>query len=401
MSLISRQQFPIFRNHPNLVYLDTAASALVPDSVIAKMNEYYEEYSVNIHRGLYDLSIRASREYDAARGTVADFIHAKPEEIVFTSGATHGLNFLASVLADTMSEGDNIVLTRLEHHANLLPWQRLAKQKKTELRFIELTNDYSLDCDSAQKLIDERTKIVSVTMMSNALGTVVPVEKIVAMAKQVGATTIIDAAQGVAHRAIDVKNIDCDFLVFSGHKIYGPTGVGVLYGRREMLASLEPFFVGGDMVRIASYTDAAWTDAPQKFEAGTPPIAEVIGLGAAILFMQTIGFEYIQQQEHDLCVYAKNILEKEVTLIGPKEHINRSGVFSFVIDGIHPHDVADILGSKHIAVRAGHHCAMPLMEHLGLVGTARASFGVYTTKEDIDRLAEGIQEVKRIFRCAL
>ncbi len=395
-----KTDFPFFEHHPNLAYLDSGATALKPKAVINAMNKYYEEYPVNVHRGIYDLSGFATDQYENARKIIADFINATPEEIIFTSGATHGLNLLASILGRELKEGDNIVLTRMEHHANMVPWQQIAKEKKVELRFIELTPDYTVDLESAKKVIDAKTKIVSVTSISNVLGTIVPVKEIIALAKAVGAKTVVDAAQGIVHLKTDVKDLDCDFLVFSGHKLYGPTGIGVVYGKKVLLEKLEPFFFGGDMIRFVSYEDATWADVPNKFEAGTPNIAGAIGLGAAIEYINSIGCEAIDAHEKELTKYAMERLknETEIKIIGPQDLTKRTGVISFLIGDIHPHDTGDIFNSYNVAVRVGHHCAMPLIRHLGIVGTVRASLGMYNTKQDIDGLVVAIGKVKGIFK---
>lgn len=393
-----KKDFPFFTHHPDIAYLDTGATGLKPVVVINAVMKYYEESGVNIHRGIYDLSGQATEQYENVRTKVADFIHANPEEIIFTSGATHGLNLLANVLGETLKAGDNIVLTRMEHHANLIPWQQIAKKSGATLRFIELASDYTVDMESARKLIDSSTKIVSVTQISNVLGTVVPIKEIITLAKAVGAKTVIDAAQGIVHSPVNVKELDCDFLVFSGHKLYGPTGVGVLYGKKELLEKLPPFFFGGDMIRFVSYEDAEWADLPNKFEAGTPPIASIMGLGSAIDYLQSLGWDSIQKGEEEITAYALERLQGLVRIIGPQTMKDRSGVISFLVDDVHPHDTGDIFNSHGVAVRVGHHCAMPLIRHLGLVGTVRASFGVYTTREDVDALVGGIEKVKTIFK---
>lgn len=402
--------FPIFKNHPNLVYLDNASTTQTPQMVLDAMNEYYTTNRANIHRGIYNLSTEATKKYEEARNKIARFINAEPEEIIFTSGTTHGLNLLAYTL--NFSKGDNIVLTRLEHHANLIPWQTVAKCTGAELRFIELTSEHEIDLQSAKKLIDKNTKLVSFTALSNTLGTKVNVEKIVQCAKKVSAITIVDAAQIVSHEPIDVKKLGCDFLVFSGHKMYGPTGIGVLYGKKELLEKLDPFFYGGDMVQEVNYEAATWADVPQKFEGGTPNIAGAIGLGAAVDFIQEIGWGAIQKNEQELTAYLFSKLPQFINLVtnprldglgpdqtsgvGVGEHHN--SIISFTIDGVHPHDIAEILNRHNIAIRAGHHCTMPLMKHLGITGTARVSMGLYNTKEDIDKLITALEEVKNIFK---
>jgi cysteine desulfurase/selenocysteine lyase len=360
------------------------------------MNDYYTNYRANIHRGIYNLSVEATQKYEEARIKVSKFINAEPEEIIFTSGTTHGLNLLAYTLQ--FSKGDNIVLTRLEHHANLIPWQTVAKCTGAELRFIELTPEHEIDLQSAKNLIDKNTKLVSFTALSNTLGTKVNIETIVQHAKKVNAITIVDAAQIISHEPTDVKKLDCDFLVFSGHKMYGPTGIGVMYGKKELLEKLDPFFYGGDMVKEVSYEAATWADVPQKFEGGTPNIAAAIGLGAAVDFIQEMGWETIKKNEQELTEYLFSKLPKFVNIISSNLKLERSGIISFTIDGVHPHDIAEILSRQSISIRAGHHCTMPLMKHLGITGTARVSLAMYNTKEDIDKLINALEEVKNIFK---
>jgi len=428
-------QFPIFLSHPDLVYLDGAASTQTPQIVLDAMNEYYTQYRSNIHRGLYDLSSTATEKYEEARGKIAKFIGAEKNEIIFTSGTTHGLNFLASSLGKNLKKGDNIVLTQLEHHANLVPWQMIAKEKGVELRFIELSviaseenqspdqitlgiasspsasrndSEYVVNIESAKKLIDENTKIVSFALVSNALGTITPAKEIIELAKNVGATTVVDGAQAIAHIGVDVKVLDCDFFVFSGHKMYGPTGIGVVYGKKEKLATLEPYFYGGDMIREVTYENSTWADIPERFEGGTPNIAGAIGLAAAVDFIESIGWEKIVEHEKKLTQLLLDQLchpeersdegsYRGVKIIGPSNLEKRVGVISFILEGVHPHDVAEILNRDHIAVRVGHHCCMPLMKLLGLSGTVRISIGVYTTEQDIEKFIEGVKKVKNIF----
>lgn len=409
-----KSQFPIFQTHPDLVYLDSAATTQTPQVVLDAMNEYYTQYRANIHRGLYDLSAQATEEYENARKKVAKFIGAETQEIIFTSGTTHGLNFLARSLCKDLKPGDNIVLTQLEHHANLVPWQEYAREKGVELRFIEIAtpalppeadkrNDrpYELDLESVKKLIDENTKIVSFSLVSNVLGTstIASIPEVFELAKKVGAITVVDAAQAMAHMGPDVKVLDCDFLAFSGHKMYGPTGIGVLYGKKERLENLEPFFYGGDMVREVTYEKSSWADIPERFEGGTPNIAGAIGLGAAVDFIQSIGVLEIIDHEVHLQEKLFDELKKidGLKIIGPEFGEPRIGVVSFTLDGIHPHDIAEILNRDQVCIRAGHHCAMPLMKHLGIPGTARVSFGIYNTVEDIEKCIESIKKVKDIF----
>jgi cysteine desulfurase/selenocysteine lyase len=391
-----KNQFPIFKNHPNLVYLDNASTTQTPRIITDAMNKYYSENRANVHRALYDLGERATEQYEDARKKIAAFINADPDEIIFTSGTTHGLNLLAYTL--NFKKGDNIVLTRLEHHANLIPWQTVSKCTGAELRFIELTPEYELDLESAKKLIDQNTKLVSLSGLSNSLGVHTPVETLTKLAHQYNALTIIDAAQLVAHEPIDVKKLDCDFLVFSGHKMYGPTGIGVLYGKKEKLEKLEPFFFGGEMIKEVNYETSTWADLPAKFEGGTPNIAGAIGLAAAVDFINELGYETIVSHEQELIEYLFDKLPAYTKVIGPVSSKDRAGIVSFTIDGIHPHDIGEILNRDSIAIRSGHHCTMPLMKYLKLSGTARVSFGIYNSKEDIDKLIVSLDNVKNIFK---
>ncbi len=426
-----KKQFPIFQANPKLVYLDSAATTQTPQVVLDAMDKYYKNYRSNIHRGLYKISVQASEAFEASRASLASFINAKPEEIIFTSGATHGLNQLAYSLSTRLTPKDNIVLTRWEHHANLVPWQQMSQRFGFELRFIDLspltviptskeeslshsTTDrdpsslrslgMTIDLISAKHLIDQNTKIVSISPTSNVLGNIIATDelvKLVQLAKLNKAITIVDAAQAVAHTPIDVKKIDCDFLVFSGHKMYGPTGIGVLYGKKEMLEKhLEPFFFGGDMVKAVSYEKAEWNDTPWKFEAGTPNIAGAIGLGAAVKFIEKIGWKKIQTHERELTKYLfEKLTNVGVETLHATSLRDQIGIIPFALPNIHPHDIAEILAEQNICVRAGFHCAEPLHHYLGLDnGTIRVSLGVYNTEEDIDRLITGIKKATRVFR---
>jgi cysteine desulfurase/selenocysteine lyase len=395
-----KNQFPVFSHEPSLVYLDSAATCLVPTRVINSMNTYYEQCPVSVRRGMYSLAQKALCMVEEARKKIADFIHAMQNEIIFTSGTTAGINMLCRILESRVGAETNIVLTRFEHHSNLIPWQQLAKRTGATIRFIEITPEGDIDLVSAEKMIDGQTVIVSFSYVSNVLGSISPAESIITLAKKVGAMTIIDAAQAVGHMPVDVKKLDCDFLVFSGHKMYGPKGIGVLYGKKNLLESLEPTTFGGDMILEVTDTSATWAELPYRFEAGSQNLPGIIGLGAAVSFIDSIGFEQIQMNEETLITYALTIFSQidGLQIIGPKRAGGRSGIFSFVIDGIHPHDIGEVFNDRHLAVRVGHHCAMPLMRTLGLVGTTRVSFGVYTTEEDIDRAAECISEAMRLFR---
>jgi cysteine desulfurase/selenocysteine lyase len=395
-----KEYFKIFKNSPDLVYLDNASSTQTPDVVVGAMNEYYEEYRSNVHRGLYDIGVRATDAYENARQTVAHFLNADYTEIVFTSGATHGLNLLAASLGQELSSKDNVVLTRMEHHANLVPWFNASKKYGFELRFIELDENYRLDLNNAAELIDKNTKIVSITHASNVLGVINPVEKIIAMAQKVQAITILDSAQYVPHKKVDVQKLECDFLVFSGHKICGPTGVGVLYGKKEKLNKLEPFMTGGEMVETVSFTDVKYKEAPWKFEPGTPNIAGAIGLATTVKY---IDYDLIENSEKIIKDEVnKRIGELEnaaVKLLGPEANDeDRLAVYSFVIDGVHPHDAAQVLAGLNICVRAGKHCAMPLLTLIGQQATLRASFYFYNTAEDVEKLFSGLQEAIKKLR---
>lgn len=385
-----------------MAYLDNAASTQTSQIVLDAMNEYYTQYRANIHRGLYDLSAHATEKYEEAREKIAKFIGAEKNEIIFTSGTTHGLNFLARSLCKDLKPGENIVLTRLEHHANLIPWQEYARERGVEIRFIELqkNNSFEIDIESAKKCIDKNTRVVSFALVSNALGTLLPAKEIIELSQKVQAITVVDAAQAMAHMPVNVKNLDCDFLVFSGHKMYGPTGIGVLYGKTKQLETLEPFLYGGDMVSEVSFDSALWAEIPERFEGGTPNIAGAIGLAAAVDFIQSVGWNEIQEHEKFITTNMIEQLNAEpgVRIIGPMELEKRIGVVSFIIDGVHPHDIAEVLNRENIAIRAGHHCAMPLMKLLEISGTARASIGMYNSEDDVEKLVEVIKKVKEIFR---
>ncbi|MBP9732338.1 MAG: cysteine desulfurase [Candidatus Magasanikbacteria bacterium] len=393
-----RSQFTILKNRPDYTYLDSAASSLTPDSVVVSMREYYEQYRANIHRGVYADSEKASAVHEQVREQVAKFFGAEKNEIFFTSGTTDGINKLAYGLEHLITKGDVILLTELEHHANLIPWQELAKRTGAELRFISVNKQtFELDSD-LDKYFDKNVKLVSITHVSNTLGTILPIEKITRLAHEVGALAIVDAAQSVAHMKIDVKKLDCDFLVCSAHKMYGPTGVGIVYGKFSALEKLNPATFGGDMIDSVTYEGSVWAEIPRRFEAGTPNIAGVIGFGAALSFIQNIGFDAIVAHEKEITKKLIEVVLKYGNLVGTNDLGKRIGVVSFSIEGIHPHDIAGFLNEKNIAIRAGHHCAMPLVNKLGLPqGTARASVGIYTTEEDVDRLGSALAELVNVF----
>ena len=397
---LASQEFPMLqdvacrdRNGRPFHYLDSAASALTPESVLRAMDGYYRQYRCNVHRGMYDESARATEEYETARAKVAGLLNATSEEIIFTRGATESLNLVAYKIAPQLGPGDEVVISIMEHHANLVTWQQFAKQYGFKVKFISLKDDFTLDIEEARRLIGPQTKVVSVMQISNALGTVLPLTELRNLARQNGALFVVDAAQSIGHRPVDVKAMDCDFLAFSGHKMYGPTGIGALYGKREQLNALNPFLYGGDMILVVTEEDSKWNELPHKFEAGTPNIPGAIGLGAAVDFVTSIGVENIEKHERTLAREALNRLTTVpgLKIYGPSdEGLDRGGVVSFNVEGIHPHDMTDILGGEGVCTRGGHHCAMPLMRRLGLPGTTRASFGLYNCEKDIEALHSAI-----------
>ncbi len=398
-----RRDFPILtrriHEHP-LVYLDSAASSQRPRVVIEAVGNYEQTSHANIHRGVYVLSEEATLAYEEAHERVADFIKATFEEIVFTKNTTEALNLVAYAWGlSHLHAGDEVVVTVLEHHSNIVPWQQLARRVGASVRYIQIDNHGRLDLEHAATLIGPRTKMVSVAHVSNVLGTINPVSELARMAHEHGALMCVDGAQSIPHMAVDVRELDCDFFAFSGHKMLAPTGIGGLYGKRQLLESMEPFLCGGDMIREVTLEGASWNDLPWKFEAGTPPIAQGIGLGVAIDYLQQLGMDAIHAHEQSLVRYAMEQLGQVqgLDLYGP-EASARGGVVSFNLLGMHPHDVASILDQYGIAIRGGHHCAMPLMQTLGVQGTSRASFYVYNTIDEIDLLIEAIGEARRILR---
>jgi cysteine desulfurase/selenocysteine lyase len=398
-----REQFPILRRsihgHP-LTYLDSAASSQKPESVISATARYYREMNANVHRGVYTISEEATEAYENARRKVARFIGAQsPREIIFTRNATEAINLVAySWGRANLQSGDEILLTEIEHHSNLVPWQMLSQQTGAQLRFIRVTDDGLLEIDELDELLTERTRLVAFTAMSNVLGTITPVGEIVRRAHAAGALALVDGAQSVPHLSVNVQALDCDFLAFSGHKMCGPTGIGVLYGKRRLLDEMPPFLGGGDMIRSVHLYESTWNDLPWKFEAGTPAIAQGVGLGVAVDFLSELGMDAVHEHERELTAYALEALSEVdgLTLYGPPAD-QRGGVISFNLAGIHPHDVASILDREGIAVRAGHHCAQPLMERLGVHATTRASFYVYNTRDEADLLVEALYKVKKVF----
>ena len=393
-----KKDFPIFKNHKDLVYLDNAATSQRPKSVIDSLINFYENSNANINRGIYTLSEEATNKYNESRRVVANFINANEKEIIFTKNTTESINLLSYTLESIIPQGkDEIVLTEMEHHSNLIPWQQLAKRNNMKLKFVKIKEDFTLDLEDAKKKITNKTAIFSFTHVSNTLGTVNPVKELVEYGKKKGAITIIDAAQSVSHMKIDVKDLDCDFFAFSSHKMLGPTGIGVLYGKKELLEKLPPFMFGGGMIKKVSFEESEWANIPEKFEAGTQNIAESIGLPKAIEYLQKIGLDNIRKWENELLNYAIKKIEKigEIKIYNSMR--NTSAILSFNLNKIHPHDVASLLNDHNIAVRAGHHCNMPLMKSLGIKGTVRASFCFYNTKEDVDKLVNALKEINERF----
>ncbi len=396
-----RRDFPMFRARRRpFVYLDSAASSQTPAAVLKAQDGFYRRYRANVHRGMYAASEEATARFEAARGRVAGMINASPDELVFTRGTTESLNLLAQVWSKSLKPGDEVVLSVMEHHSNLVPWQQLAKERGFKLKFIGLTPELGLDMAEAAKLITPAVRIVSVAHISNVLGTVNPVKELAAMAHARGAAMIVDAAQSAGHRPIDVRELDCDFLAFSAHKMLGPTGIGALYGKRALLEKLPPYLYGGDMIKEVSLEDSVWNDLPWKFEAGTPNIAGAVGFGAAVDYIEALGLDRIHRHERELTAYALERLAtvRGLVLHGPPPARDRGGVVSFTLGDIHPHDMSSILGGQGVCVRGGHHCAMPLIRSLGLNGTTRASFGVYNDRRDIDALVRAVQAAAKIFK---
>lgn len=399
-----RNHFPILdqeiNGHP-LVYLDSAATSQKPVQVIETLDRYYRFDNSNVHRGVHTLGNRATDGYEGAREKVRKFINAKStQEIIFMRGTTTAINTVAdSYGRANVSEGDEIVITHMEHHSNIIPWQQLAKEKGAVLKYIDLEEDGTLSLDKVRETITDKTKIVSIMYVSNVLGTMNPIEEITKIAHEHGAIMCVDAAQAAPHLKIDVQKLDCDFLAFSGHKMCGPTGIGVLYGKKDLLNTMEPVEFGGEMIDFVGLYESSWKELPWKFEGGTPIIAGAIGLGAAIDFLEEIGLDAIEKHEHELAGYAMEKMSEidGLEIYGPKDPEKRAGLVTFNLNDVHPHDLATVLDMNGIAVRAGHHCAQPLMKWLQVSATARASFYLYNTTEDVDRLVEGLRTTKEYF----
>ena len=399
-----RAQFPALAQevggHP-LVYLDNAATSQKPQYVLDALAAYYEHDNANVHRGIHELSRRATVAFEGAREKLAKFIGAADSaELVWTRGTTEAINLVASSWGmDTLGEGDEILLSSMEHHSNIIPWQLVAHRTGARLRYIEMDEQGRLILDGLPELLTDRTRMVAVSHISNALGTVNPIREIADRAKQVGALVLVDGAQAVPHRRVDVQELGCDFYAFSGHKMCGPTGSGGLWARRSLLESMPPYQGGGEMIRTVGREESTWAEIPHKFEAGTPNIAGAIALGAAADFLDEVGFDAIAEHERELLSYALERLDDlgGITVYGPTDLDERSGVISFTMGDAHPHDISTILDSRGIAIRAGHHCAQLVMQHFGISATARASFYLYNSTDDVDRLVEGLTSVQEIF----
>ncbi|MEB2356257.1 cysteine desulfurase [Bacillus pumilus] len=396
-----REQFPILHQQVNghdLVYLDSAATSQKPRVVIDAMNEYYRSYNSNVHRGVHTLGTRATDAYEGAREKVRAFIRASSvQEIIFTRGTTTALNTVAiSYARANLKEGDEIVITHMEHHANIIPWQQAAKATGATLKYIPLQEDGTLSLEDVKQTITQQTKIVAVTHVSNVLGTINPIKEITKIAHDHGAIIVVDGAQSTPHMQIDVQDLDCDFFAFSGHKMCGPTGIGVLYGKKDLLNNMEPAEFGGEMIDFVDLYDSTWKELPWKFEAGTPIIAGAVGLGKAIDFLNDIGMEEVSRYEHQLATYALERFKEldGATVYGPQ---HRAGLVTFNLDDVHPHDASTVLDTEGVAIRAGHHCAQPLMKWLGVSATARASFYLYNTEEEIDQLIAALRKTKEYF----
>ena len=401
-----REDFPVlskkvYDDRP-LVWLDSAATSQKPRQVIQALVDYYEGYNANVHRGVHALSMESTERYEAARQKVADFVNAESAEcLIWTRNTTEGINLVANTWGeDNIAAGDEIVVTAMEHHSNLVPWQQLARRKGAKVRILPLAEGHTLDMDAVDSIIGQRTRLLAMSHASNAVGTINPVKQIAAKARAVGAAVLVDGAQSVPHMPVDAQDMDCDFLAFSGHKMLGPTGIGGLYVKRAVLERMNPFLTGGEMVLAVSYKKASWNDLPMRFEAGTPNIADAIALGAAVDYLQALGMDNVRKHEIDLTAYALNAfkeLEEELDVYGPKDARKRGGIVSFHHPDVHPHDLGTVLDRRGIAIRTGHHCAMPMVQSLGVAATARASMYLYNTEAEIDLLVDALKEALRYF----
>ena len=395
-----KEDFPIFKNR-DIAYLDSGATAQKPQIVIDAINNFYDKFNANPHRGAYTLSVEATAVYEDTRAKIAKFINAKhPEEIIFSKNASESLNLLAySYGLDNLKNGDDVVISIMEHHSNLVPWQFVTQKTGSELKYMYINDEFELSKEEIESKITDNTKIVGITHVSNVLGTINNVKEIIKYAHKKGAVVIVDASQSIPHMKIDVQDLDADFLAFSGHKMFAPLGIGVLYGKRELLNKMNPFLMGGDMIEYVHEQKTTFAPLPNKFEAGTQNVEGVVGLGAAIDYINSIGYDKIQEHDREIVEYAREKLSKldylDIYMTPNAE--NHSAVISFNIKGVHPHDVASILDSENVCVRSGNHCAQPLMRFLGIDSTCRASFYVYNTKDDIDRLVAGIEKAYKMF----
>tara|TARA_B100001250_G_scaffold54229_1_gene42059 strand:+ start:4984 stop:6213 length:1230 start_codon:yes stop_codon:yes gene_type:complete len=397
-----RNDFPILNrkvNNNKLVYLDNAATSQKPNTVIQSLNDYYTNYNSNVHRGVHKLSVEATDEYEKARFKIADFINASSNEIIWTRNTSESINIVSIGLKNKVNTGDNIVVSRMEHHSNLVPWQQLCKEKNAELRYLDHDIAGRIDLDQAKKIIDKNTKIIAITHMSNVLGVINPINSIREISKKNGTLLVLDGAQSAPHFSVDMKEIDCDFFSFSAHKMLGPTGIGVLYGKEALLEEMDPFYFGGDMISEVTYEDAKWNDLPYKFEAGTPNIADAIATGFGVDYLVDIGMDNITKHEDNITNYALEKM-KDLTdykIIGPLDMKDRGGVISFTHKSVHPHDVGEILDKFGVAIRTGHHCAMPLVRSYEIVAACRASFYLYNTYEEIDIFINSLKEAESYF----
>jgi len=392
-----RKEFPIYDNIPNLVYLDSGATALKPKCVLDKMNEYYSTYGVNIHRGVYSLSYQATDEYDKAREIVSKFINSDFKEIIFTKNVSDALNKICLMLEHQLNENDEVITSELEHHSSVLPWMKACERRNANLKYIPLNEEGRITVENFKKVLSSKTKIVAITLVSNVMGYLTPIKEIIDLAHEQGAIVIVDAAQAIQHFSIDVKQLNCDFLAFSGHKAMGPTGIGVFYGKKKILKTLQPIDFGGDMNEEVDLFNVEIKDIPYRFETGTPPIAEAIGLGKALEFITELGLGNIHKHEKDLHNYALNKLDniKGITIYNKTSDV---GIISFNVDGVHPHDAATFFDEAQICLRAGHHCAQLITKWLKCVGTLRASIYIYNTYEDIDKFVEVVKQTVDFFK---
>lgn len=395
-----KKDFPILKNN-KICYLDSGATTQKPKEVLEAIQKFYEKYNANPHRGAYSLSIEATNIYEETRKKIAKFINAKhSEEIIFSKNASESLNLIAySYGLENLKENDEVVLSIMEHHSNLVPWQYVTKKTKSKLEYLYIDDNYEITIEEIKKKITEKTKIVSITHVSNVLGTINPIKEIIDYAHSKGAIVIVDVAQSIPHMKIDVQELDADFLVFSGHKMLAPLGIGVLYGEKEILNKMQPFIMGGDMIEYVYEQETTFAPLPNKFEAGTQNVEGVVGLGAAIDYIEKIGYDKIHQIEQEVLDYAMEKLSelKYLTIYATKNKENHASVISFNIKGIHPHDIATILDTQNVCIRAGNHCAQPLMRYLGIDSTCRASFYIYNTKEDVDMLVKAIEKAYKMF----